>query len=107
VLVILPVKAMDEKKRRRGSEEDDDDEEDPLAVHDEQCFAGRVIEISDNHVRVHFDGLAKTDDVWVSIQNPKLFIDGGRWTEDTAAGIPALHYWQEMDSKRRCTTKSG
>jgi hypothetical protein len=80
-----------------GNQEDDEDEE------DEQCFAGAVTEVTDDHVRVHFDGLPKKDDLWMSMQSPKLFLDGGLFGE--AKGPDSLlprHYWKEEDSKRRC-----
>lgn len=102
VLVILPAKEMRHaaKKRCDGDGSDDD------SVEDEQCFSGRIVEASDNHVRIHFDGLTKADDSWVEMDSPKLFLDGGRWKNEMARDMPKLHYWQEMDSKRRCTTKS-
>jgi mbt repeat len=101
VLIILPAKEMRLAAKNRGtgygSEED--------SVEDEQCFSGRVVEASENHVRIHFDGLTKTDDTWVEVDSPKLFLDGGRWKNEMAREMPKLHYWEEMDSKRRCTTK--
>jgi jumonji domain-containing protein 2 len=102
VLVILPAKETG-KRTHRGTRRGDDSDSDSLD--DEQCFAGRVVEISDNHARVHFDGLTKSDDAWVPLQSPKLFLDGGRWSDEKAGGMPELHYWQEMDSKRRCAAK--
>ena len=81
----------------------DPDEDIASDEDDEQCFAGVVTELSDDHVRVHLDGLSKKDDVWMSIQSPKLFLDGGQWDkkQDDEA-LPARHYWLEQDSKRRC-----
>ena len=71
----------------------------------EECFAGTIAEISEGHVRIHFDGLPKSEDVWMLGDSPKLFLDGGRWEEEREAkGIPPLHYWQEMDSKKRLCT---
>jgi jumonji domain-containing protein 2 len=55
-----------------GRREDSDRE-------DEQCFAGVVKEISEGFVRVHFCGLRKEDDVWMSVTSDKLFMDGGKW----------------------------
>jgi jumonji domain-containing protein 2 len=102
VLVILPAKEMGKKtncnNKRVGTSDGATD-----SVDDEQCFAGRVVEIADGHARVHFDGLTKSEDVWVPLQSPKLFFDGGPWSDEMAGGMPELHYWQEMDSKRRCT----
>jgi jumonji domain-containing protein 2 len=102
VLVILPAKEMGRNTYRRRNRNEDSDSD---SLNDEQCFAGRVVEIADNHARVHFDGLTKSDDVWVPLQSPKLFSDGGRWSDEMTSGMPELHYWQEMDSKRRCATK--
>jgi jumonji domain-containing protein 2 len=79
---------------------DDSSEEE---TEDEQCFAGVITEVRDDHVRVHFVGLSKKEDSWMTIESPKLFLDGGQWAEDIdEEGLPALHYWREEDSKRRC-----
>jgi hypothetical protein len=72
---------------------------------EEQCFRGQVTEITDGYARIHLDGLSKADDVWMAIDSPKLYLDGGPWTEDEdeeTSDLPPLHYWQVMDSKRRC-----
>ena len=98
VLCVVPAVAVDDdhKRRRKGNDSEEEEE-------DEQCFAGVITEASDNHVRVHFDKLPKKDDVWMPIGSAKLFLDGGRWEEDSAsASLPARHYWKEDDSKRRC-----
>jgi hypothetical protein len=94
VLSITPA-MMDAEKMDDSSDEDEA----------EECFAGVIIEVRDNHVRVRFDGLTKRDDVWVPIDSPKLFLDGGIWdgtSESEHAALPPLHYWREEDSKRRC-----
>jgi len=72
-------------------------------VEDEECFAGSVVELHNGHVRVRLDGLGKKDDVWMPVDSPKLFLDGGRW-EDKAecVKLPAKHYWKEVDSKETC-----
>lgn len=81
-----------------GNQSDDSDDEE-----DEQCFSGVVTEYRDDHVRVHLDGYSKKDDIWMSVESPKLFLDGGRWSETMAEeDLPPLHYWREEDSKRRC-----
>ena len=49
---------------------------------EEQCFAGVITEIADGHVRVHFHGLAKKEDVWMKKDSPQLFRDGGVFEED-------------------------
>lgn len=88
VLVILPATVM----TARGYEGDDD----------EQCFAARVTEISDGHARLHFGNMLKSEDVWMAVTSPKLYLDGGQWTEQhEAKGMEPLQYWQEMDSKIR------
>lgn len=46
---------------------------------DEECFAGVVKELADDHCRVHFSGLKKEEDVWIALTSPKLFMDGGKW----------------------------
>eukprot|EP00980_Cylindrotheca_fusiformis_P002930 scaffold681_cov130-Cylindrotheca_fusiformis.AAC.6 len=90
VLCLTPT-AVDDQL----SDSDDED--------DEQCFAGVIIEVRDDYARVRLAGLTKRDDVWVPIDSPKLFLDGGRWGEEgTEIDLPPLHYWREEDSKRRC-----
>lgn len=112
VLCIMPAavdldqvdKYNSSRSRRRGNNDsflsDDEIEE------DEQCFAGVISEVRDDYVRVHLDGLARKDDVWMSIDSPKLFLDGGRWGDGNVSksqeSLPPLHYWREEDSKRRC-----
>jgi len=95
VLVIIPATAATRKKTSAGRGNDDDDE---------QCFAGQVTEFSGGeHVRVHLDGLPRTEDVWMPIGSSKLYADGGLWTHDRGKeSAPALHYWEEMDSAERC-----
>ena len=68
---------------------------------DEQCFAGQVVEVLDDFARIHLIGLPRTEDIWMSIYNPRLFLDGGQFIEGVHEDIPPLHYWQEMDSKKR------
>ena len=83
--------------------DEEDESEKGEEVEDEQCFTGVVIELSDDHVRVHLNGLAKKDDVWLSVHSPKLFLDGGCWDEcEAATNLPPKHYWKVEDSKRRC-----
>jgi hypothetical protein len=48
---------------------------------DEQCFLGEITEIAEGHVRVHFQGLPKNEDVWIDMDSPKLYLDGGKWEE--------------------------
>jgi len=64
VLCLVPAKL-------EGRHQDDD----------EQCFLGEVTEIAEGHVRVHFQGLPKNEDLWMSMNSPKLFLDGGKWEE--------------------------
>lgn len=51
------------------------------AAEEEECFCGIVKELADDHCRVHFVGLKKEDDVWISIKSSKIFLDGGKWEE--------------------------
>jgi JmjC domain, hydroxylase len=101
VLVMIPGIAA--KKEEQESSDSSDSDETFDAEEDEQCFAGVITEFSEEHCRVHFDRLPKDDDVWMHIDSKKLFLDGGRWDElQTKQGLPPRHYWQELDSKRRC-----
>jgi hypothetical protein len=95
VLCVVPAVVEEDRKSKVDSESDDEE--------DEQCFAGTITEVSEDHVRVHFDGLPKKDDVWMPLDSPKLFLDGGRWEENPERSkLPAKHFWREEDSKRRC-----
>lgn len=40
-------------------------------------FAGTIVDVVDNHAKVHFTGSTRNDDVWLSIESGKLFLDGG------------------------------
>jgi jumonji domain-containing protein 2 len=93
VLCIVP--AVIEGKPVNGGFSSDDEE-------DEECFAGVVLEERDDHVRVRFDGMNKKEDMWIPIESPKIFLDGGRWSEENSRDLPKLHYWNIEDSKRRC-----
>ena len=88
VLAVVPGIAVN-----TYGDKDADDE-------DEHCFCGQVSEVADDHVRIRIDGLGKKDDVWMPVHCPKLYVDGGRWTEKQSK--PRRHYWKVMDSKRRC-----
>lgn len=84
----------------------DNDNENDYAGYgfEEQCFAGQVTEVSDdnNFVRIHLNGLPRTDDIWMNVGSPRLFLDGGQWTDSVEENALApLHYWQEMDSRNR------
>lgn len=93
VLCIVPAIVESASKTDESSVEEEEDEE---------CFAGNIVEVRDDHVRVRFDGMGKKEDAWIAIDSPKLFLDGGRWEEDVMEELPALHYWNVEDSKRRC-----
>ena len=92
VLCIVPAVFDDDS----GSDDSSEIEE------NEQCFAGTIVEETDDHVKIHFDGMGKKEDQWMPIDSPKIFLDGGRWDEDVSAKLPALHYWAEEDSTQRC-----
>jgi JmjC domain, hydroxylase len=99
VLCIIPA-TMDEMStsttNERASSKDDEEED------DEQCFAGSIIEMQGDHVRVRLDGFGRNEDVWLEFSSPKLFLDGGRWEESPDHKLPALHYWKEEDSRDAC-----
>jgi jumonji domain-containing protein 2 len=96
------------KLRSMIDDNDDSDEEEEL------CFVGQIAEVSDgDYVRIHMDGLPRTEDVWMNLNDDKVFLNGGRWDEDTGEDVdeedavktgralPQLHYWDVMDSKHR------
>jgi JmjC domain, hydroxylase len=88
-------------QQRRGRRRNDNNNRDDCDDQ-EHCFAGTAVEVSDGYVRIHLDGLPRSDDLWVAQFSLKLFLDGGRWEEEhQATGIPELHYWEEMDSGKR------
>jgi JmjC domain, hydroxylase len=103
VLVMIPgIVASNEGEPCYGSDSSDSDES-KAVEEEEQCFAGIITDFTDEHCRVHFASLSKDDDVWMHINSHKLFLDGGRWDDtNETKGLPPKHYWQEVDSKRRC-----
>jgi hypothetical protein len=99
VLVMIPGVVANDEISSSSSDSDSDSEKEV----EEQCFAGVITEFVDDYCRVHFERLTKEDDVWMHIYSPKLFLDGGAWDEShEIKGVPPKHYWQVMDSKRRC-----
>jgi [histone H3]-trimethyl-L-lysine9/36 demethylase len=95
VLCIIPALVNENGVRECGSSD--------VEVEDEECFAGSVVELHNGHVRVRLDGLGKKEDVWMAIDSPKIFIDGGRWDDkEISFEMPAKHYWKEEDSKEKC-----
>ena len=99
VLCIVPATAMGSKanKTKKGTKRAD--------VDDEQCFAGQVVEISEDYARIHLDRTQKTSDIWMHSKGAKLFLDGGQWSEekdDETSAMPGRQYWKEVDSKRLC-----
>jgi jumonji domain-containing protein 2 len=108
VLCLIP--ATRKSHHIRDSCNDDSDSSDSRKEEeeeeDEQCFAGSIVEIAEGYARIHLDGLPKTEDIWMQLSSPKLFLDGGRWgANGSSEEIPPLHYWQEMDSKKRIGTE--
>merc|ERR1711935_1061796 len=57
----------------------------------EECFAGYIFERLNDDVRVRLDGMRKKDDTWMTVDSPKLFLDGGRWEEKNDFKMPAKH----------------
>jgi len=68
----------------------------------EECFSGYVFERLNNDVRLRLDGMGKKNDIWMSVNSPKLFLDGGRWEENDDFKMPAKHYWKEEDFSHKC-----
>lgn len=110
-----------------SSDEADLDEEPLLDVDanvEEICFSGTIVEIADGHALIHFDGQGKSDDIWMPLSSPKLFLNGGMWNDESSnvvvgsddkevhelnqgtasKGLPPLHYWKEMDSNELDST---
>jgi hypothetical protein len=100
VLCVLPAKVVLDRVKFHYRTTGDPDNQ------DEQCFAGQVVELIDDHVRVRLDGLPKSSDEWMHVWSPKLFLDGGRWGEDhdvtVEDEIGKTLYWEEVDSKSLC-----
>lgn len=48
-----------------------------------KCFAGTVVDSCEGHVRIHFAGTPKKDDIWVKLDSLDLFIDAGPRDEDS------------------------
>ena len=45
---------------------------------DVQCyFAGVIVDIVEEHAKIHFAGSTRSEDVWLTIDSGKLFLDGG------------------------------
>jgi hypothetical protein len=98
VLCIVPSTVMSSLSSKTKSK---------AHIDDEQCFSGQVVEIADDHARVHLDGTPKSEDMWMHSKSAKLFLDAGRWSDqdDELSEMPPKHYWQEVDSKRLCVDK--
>jgi [histone H3]-trimethyl-L-lysine9/36 demethylase len=110
------------------SSDEADLEEEPLldvdANVEEVCFSGTIVEIADGHALIHFDGQGKSDDIWMPRSSPKLFLNGGKWNDESTAAavviddkvklqsnqgttsnaLPPLHFWKEMDSNELDST---
>jgi len=61
---------------------DDDDDENDEGQGGENFFSGKITNVVENHVRIHFHGMVKDADVWMTKDSDSLFLDGG------PAGIP-------------------
>jgi [histone H3]-trimethyl-L-lysine9/36 demethylase len=95
VLCIIPALVNENGVREAGKSD--------VEVEDEECFAGSVVELHNGHARVRLNGMGKKEDVWMPIDSPKLFMDGGRWEEsEESFEMPAKHFWKEEDSKEKC-----
>jgi len=40
-------------------------------------FSGVITNVVDEHVRVHFDGTNKVDDIWIQLDSRNIYLDGG------------------------------
>jgi len=69
----------------------------------EECFAGFIFERLNDDVRVRLDGMGKRGDIWMSVNSPKFFLDGGKWEESDDFKMPAKHYWKEEDFSQKCS----
>ncbi len=96
VLCIIPA-LIDGGGGVNSSRNNDDSE-----VETEECFAGYVFERLNNDIRVRLDGMAKKDDIWMSVDSPKLFLDRGRWEDSNGFKMPERHYWKEEDFSQKC-----
>lgn len=69
----------------------------------EECFAGYVVERLNDDIRIRLDGMGKKEDIWMSTNSSKLFLDGGKWEEDdNKFKLPPKHYWKEEDFSQKC-----
>ncbi len=96
VLCIIPAVVERGNGEISSSANDDSNEE------SEECFAGYVFERLNDDIRIRLDGMGKKDDIWMSIDSPKLFLDGGVWEENNTFKMPAKHYWKEEDFSQKC-----
>jgi len=97
VLCIIPA-IIDGSKGPKSSLNNNNNFEEE----NEECFAGYVFERLNNDIRVRLDRMGKKDDIWMSINSPKLFLDGGKWEENVDFKMPAKHYWKEEDFSQKC-----
>ena len=45
---------------------------------DVQCyFAGVIVDVVEDHAKIHFAGSIRSEDVWLAIESGTLFVDGG------------------------------
>lgn len=45
---------------------------------DEECyFTGVVVDVVEDHAKIHFAGTTKSEDIWLTLDSGKLFLDGG------------------------------
>lgn len=44
----------------------------------EECyFTGVVVDVVEDHAKIHFAGTTKREDIWLTLDSGKLFLDGG------------------------------
>lgn len=69
--IVMPMKASNMKPQTQVICLLDTD-------NDIECyFAGVIVDVIENHAKIHFAGSTRNEDVWLTINSGKLFLDGG------------------------------
>ena len=88
----------------QNCEHDDDDEPEQKQKQKQKqtksFFSGKITEVVDDHVRVHFHGTLKNADVWMSKDSDNLFLDGG--PEDPPSDTEADQNNKSNSKKVKC-----
>ena len=51
----------------------------PSSNQELKYFSGVVEKCVEHNLRIHFDGTTRKDDMWIAIDSPNLFVDGGNY----------------------------